>query len=127
MTQGICPNPPLAYDQECLDNLCAAIDEQQAISIFPCSLGYMTGPESIMGIVIHDFAMSLAGLAFIQLKSPGHPTSLSNFSTISNVQTLQPNYGSPEMCFYSSYLLRVVQIPKHTLCDLRQLRRWNCG
>jgi trimethylamine--corrinoid protein Co-methyltransferase len=74
MIQGICPNPPLAYDRECLDNLCAAIDEQQAISIFPCALGFMTGPESIMGTVIHDFAMSLAGLAFIQLKSPGHPT-----------------------------------------------------
>ena len=37
MTQGICPNPPLAYDRECLDNLCAAMDEQQAISLFPCS------------------------------------------------------------------------------------------
>ena len=96
MTQGICPNPPLAYDRECLDNLTAAIDEQQAISIFPCSLGFMTGPESIMGIVIHDFAMSLAGLVFIQLKSPGHPTSLCNFSTISNIRTLQPNYGSVE-------------------------------
>ncbi|MGB9793371.1 MAG: trimethylamine methyltransferase family protein, partial [Caldanaerobacter sp.] len=99
MTIGICPNPPLAYDQECLDNLCAAIDEQQAISIFPCSLGFITAPESIMGIVVHDFAMSLAGLAFVQLKSPGHPTSLCNFSTIINIQTLQPNYGSCECVF----------------------------
>ena len=99
MTQGICPNPPLAYDRECLDNLCAAIDEQQAVSLFPCSLGFMTGPESIIGTVVHDFAMSLAGLAFVQLKSPGHPTSLCNFSTISDIQTLQPNYGSPECVF----------------------------
>jgi len=99
MTQGICPNPPLTYDQECLDNLCAAMEERQAVSIFPCSLGFMTGPESIMGIVIHDFAMSLAGLVFVQLKSPGYPTSLSNFSTISNIRTLQPNYGSSECVF----------------------------
>jgi trimethylamine---corrinoid protein Co-methyltransferase len=119
MTQGICPNPPLAYDQECLDNLCAAIDEQQAISIFPCSLGYMTGPESIMGIVIHDFAMSLAGLAFIQLKSPGHPTSLSNFSTISNVQTLQPNYGSPECVF--------IQVIFYELCKFLSIPCVICG
>lgn len=99
MTQGICPNPPLAYDQESLDNLNAAIDEQQAISLFPCTLTFMTGPESIMGIVIHDFAMALAGLAYIQLKSPGHPTSLCEFSTMSDISTLQPAYGTSESVF----------------------------
>jgi len=99
MTQGICPNPPLAYDRECLDNLCAAVDEQQSISLIPCSIGFMTAPESIMGVVVHDFAMSLAGLVFIQLKSPGHPTSFCEFSTISNIRTLQPNYGSPESVY----------------------------
>lgn len=119
MTQGICPNPPLAYDQECLDNLCAAIDEKQAISIFPCSLGFMTGPESIMEIVIHDFAMSLAGLAFIQLKSPGHPTSLCEFSTISNIQTLQPNYGSAEGVF--------IQVIYYELCKYLSIPCVICG
>ena len=119
MTQGICPNPPLEYDQECLDNLCAVIDEKQAISIFPCSLGYMTAPESIMGAVIHDFAMSLAGLAFIQLKSPGHPTSLSNFSTISNIQTMQPNYGSPECVF--------IQVIFYELCKFLSIPAAICG
>lgn len=119
LTQGICPNPPLAYDQECLENLCAAIDEQQAISIFPCSLGFMTGPESIMGTVIHDFAMSLAGLAFIQLKSPGHPTSLCEFSTISNIQTLQPNYGSTEGVF--------IQVIFYELCKFLSIPCVICG
>lgn len=99
MTQGICPNPPLSYDQESLDNLRAAIDEEQAISLFPCSLSFMTGPESIMGLVIHDFALSLAGLAYIQLKSPGHPTSLCEFSTMSDIKTLQPAFGSSEAIF----------------------------
>jgi len=113
MTQSICPNPPLAYDRECLDNLCAAIDEQQAISIVPCSLGYMTGPESIMGLVIHDFAMSLAGLVLIQLKSPGHPTSFSGSSTIANIQTLQPNYGSAEAVF--------IQVIFYELCKTLKL------
>ncbi len=119
MTQGICPNPPLAYDRECLDNLCAAIDEQQAISIFPCALGFMTGPESIMGTVIHDFAMSLAGLAFVQLKSPGHPVSLCDFSTISNIRTLQPNYGSAECVF--------IQVIFYELCKFLSVPCVICG
>jgi trimethylamine---corrinoid protein Co-methyltransferase len=119
LTQAICPNPPLAYDRESLANLCAAIDEKQAISIVPCSLGYMTGPESIMGLVIHDFALSLAGLTFIQLKSPGHPTSFCNSSTISNIQTLQPNYGSAEAVF--------IQVIYYELCKTLNLPCSICG
>lgn len=119
MTQGICPNPPLAYDRECLDNLRAAIDEKQAISIFPCSVGFMTAPESIMGIVIHDFAMALAGLVFIQLQSPGHPVSLCEFSTISDIQTLQPNYGSNESAF--------IQIIFYELCKSQDIPCALCG
>jgi len=119
MTQGICPNPPLAYDRECLDNLCAAIDEQQAVALFPCSLGFMTGPETLMGAAIHDFAMSLAGLAFIQLKSPGHPTSLCNFTTISDIQTLQPNYGSAESVF--------IQVIFYEMCQFLSLPCVVCG
>lgn len=114
MTQGVCPNPPLTYDLECLENLCAALDEKQAVTIIPCTLGFMTGPESIMGIAIHDFALSLAGLAFIGLKSPGHPASLFNCSTISNIQTMQPNYGSPEAVFIQVIfyeLSQFLQIP----------------
>jgi len=113
MSQGICPNPPLAYDRECLDNLRAAIDEQQTVSIIPCTLGFMTGPESIMGIVIHDFAMILAGLVFVQLKNPGQPISFCNCSTISNIQTLQPNYGSAECVF--------IQVIFYELCKLQSL------
>ncbi len=99
MTQGICPDSPLAYDRECLDNLCAAIDEKQSISLSPCSVGFMTAPETIMGVVIHDFALALAGLVLIQLKSPGHETSFSEFSTIGQIRTLQPNYGSVESVY----------------------------
>lgn len=99
MSQSICPSPPLCYDRECLDNLRAAIDEGQAISISACSLGFLTAPESIPGVVTHDFALALAGLALIQFNSPGHPTSFSESSSISNLRTLQPNYGSPESVF----------------------------
>jgi trimethylamine---corrinoid protein Co-methyltransferase len=99
MTQGICPNSPLTYDKECLDNLCAAVDEKQPISLSPCSVGFMTAPETIMNVVIHDFALALAGLVLIQLKSPGHETSFSEFSTIGQIRTLQPNYGSVESVY----------------------------
>lgn len=96
MGQGICPMAPLSYDEDSLINLTVLVEEGQDINIFPCTLSFMTGPESLMGIVIHDIALSLAGAAYVQLLKPGTPVGFSNFSTMTDMRTMQPVYGSPE-------------------------------
>ena len=96
MGQGICPNAPLSYDEESLINLTVLVEEEQDITIFPCTLSFMTGPESLLGIVVHDIAICLAGVVYIQLLKPGTAVSFSNFSTTSDMRTMQPVYGSPE-------------------------------
>ncbi len=96
MGQGICPMAPLSYDEDSLINLTVLAEEEQNITIFPCTLSFMTGPESLMGIVIHDVALSLAGAVYIQLLKPGTNVSFSNFSTMTDMRTMQPVYGSPE-------------------------------
>jgi trimethylamine--corrinoid protein Co-methyltransferase len=96
MGQGICPLAPLSYDEESLINLTVLVEEAQDITIFPCTLSFMTGPESLLGIVVHDTAICLAGMVFIQLLKPGTAVSFSNFSTMSDMRTMQPVYGSPE-------------------------------
>jgi len=96
MGQGICPNPPLAYDEESLINLTVLVEEEQDITISPCTLSYMTGPESLMGIVIHDIAVGLAGAVYVQLLRPGTAVAFSCFSTMTDMRTMQPVYASPE-------------------------------
>ena len=96
MGQGISPNAPLSYDEESLINLTVLVEEEQDITIFPCTLSFMTGPESLLGIVVHDIAICLAGMVFIQLLKPGTGVSFSNFSTMSDMRTMQPVYASPE-------------------------------
>jgi len=96
MGQGICPNAPLSYDEESLMNLKALVEEEQDITLFPCTLSFMTGPESLLGIVVHDIAICLAGVAYIQLLKPGTGVSFSNFSIMTDMRTMQPVYGSPE-------------------------------
>jgi trimethylamine--corrinoid protein Co-methyltransferase len=56
----------------------------------------MTGPESLLGIVVHDIAICLAGMVYIQLLKPGTSVSLTSSSTMSDMRTMQPAYGSPE-------------------------------
>ena len=96
MGQGICPNPPLSYDEESLINLTVLVEEEQYITISPCTLSYMSGPESLMGIVVHDIAVCLAGAVYVQLIKPGTPVAFSCFSTMTDMRTMQPVYASPE-------------------------------
>lgn len=96
MGQGIAPMAPLSYDEESLINLLVLIEEKQDINLFPCTMTFTNGPESLMGIVIHDIAICLAGLAYIQLLKPGTRASISNFSTMTDMKTMQPVFGSPE-------------------------------
>jgi len=99
MGQGICPNAPLAYDKESLINLTVLVEEEQDVTLSPCTLSFMTGPESLMGVVIHDFAICLAGVVYVQLLKPGTPVAFSNFSTMTDMKTMQPAYASPEYLY----------------------------
>jgi len=96
MGQGICPMPPLSYDEEALINLMVLVEENQHITITPCTLSFMTGPESLMGVVIHDIALSLAGAVYVQLLKPGTRVAFSESSTMTDMKTMQPVYASPE-------------------------------
>jgi trimethylamine--corrinoid protein Co-methyltransferase len=96
MGQGISPKAPLSFDEESLINLKVLVEEEQDITLFPCTLSFMTGPESLLGIVVHDIAICLAGVVYIQLLKPGTGVSFSNFSIMTDMRTGQPVYGSPE-------------------------------
>jgi len=99
MGQGICPMAPLSYDEESLINLKVLVEEEQDVTFFPCTLSFMTGPESLMGIVVHDMAICLAGIVYVQLLKPGTPVALSCFSTMTDMKTMQPVYASPEYLY----------------------------
>jgi len=96
MGQGICPMAPLSYDEESLINLIVLVEEGQDITIIPCTLSFMTGPESLLGIVVHDMAICLAGVVYVQLLNPGTRVAFSCSSTMTDMRSLQPVYGSPE-------------------------------
>jgi|GEM_PF-850936 len=94
--QSVCPMSPLAYDEECLGNLDALLDEGQSVTFCPCTISSLTGPETLAGVVAHDLALCLAGIVYVQTVKPGTAVTLCNFSTIADVRSLMPAYGGPE-------------------------------
>lgn len=102
MGQGLCPMSPLAYDYECLENLDATIDEKQNIVICPCTLTNLTGPPSLLGLAIHDLALSFAGIVYAQLLSPGIDVSLSPCSASTDMRSVQPAYGTTETVYIAT-------------------------
>jgi len=119
MSQGICPMAPLAYDEEALINLKVMVEENQDISIFSCTLSFMTGPESLMGVVIHDFALCLAGAVYVQLLKPGTNMGFSNFSTPTDMRTMQPVSACPEYLY--------IQIMFYEVCLYFKMNGMLCG
>ncbi len=101
MNQCVCPMSPLAYDDECILNIKAAVVNGQSVTICPCSIGYLTGPVTIFGLNVHDMAIALAGTVYIQLLRPGTEVYYSVCSTQSDLRTMQPTYGSVEEIFVS--------------------------
>ena len=118
-TQYVCPMSPLKYDIECLANINAIVEEGQAIGYSPCSLPVMTSPGSIMGTAIHDFAISLAGIIYVQLIAPGYFVSLSNATGMTDMKALQPAYGSPESMIMQSMF--------YELCLYKNIASGFCG
>ena len=102
MGQGICPMSPLRYDIECLENLTAAVDEGQNIGLYPCSLTGMTGPSALIDQVLHDVALSLAGIVYITLKNPEIGISLAPSSGATDMRCMQATYGTPEAAYLSA-------------------------
>jgi trimethylamine--corrinoid protein Co-methyltransferase len=119
MGQGICPMSPLSYDEESLLNLIALVEEEQNITLFPCTLSFMTGPESLLGIVVHDIAICLAGVVYVQLLKAGVNITFSSFSTMTDLRSLQPAYGSPEFVH--------VQVMFYEVCMYLGLNCLLCG
>jgi trimethylamine---corrinoid protein Co-methyltransferase len=119
MGQGICPMSPLSYDEESLINLTVLVEERQNVSILPCTLSFMTGPESLIGIVIHDFALCLAGVTYVQLLKPGTSISFNSNSTMTDLRTMQPVYASPEFLN--------IQIMFYEVCLYFELNCVICG
>lgn len=88
---------PLGYSSETLAALLVYARHRQPILLSACSMAGSTGPITLAGVLVHQNAELLAGIALAQLVSPGTPVVYGSTSTNLDLRRGVLALGSPEL------------------------------
>jgi trimethylamine--corrinoid protein Co-methyltransferase len=105
---------PRRLDDRMLGALKVYAKARQAMIITPFILSGAMAPVSVAGTVAQLNAEALAGIALVQMISPGAPVIYGAFQTNVDLQSGSPVFGSPESqlaLFASAQLARLHKLP----------------
>lgn len=88
---------PLSYSSEMLESLLVYAHHRQPITLAALSMAGSSGPITLAGVLVHQNAELLAGIALAQLVSPGTPIVYGSTSTNLDMKTGGLAIGSPEL------------------------------
>ena len=88
---------PLGYSKEMLEALLVYARHQQPINLAALSMAGSTGPITLAGVLAHQTAELLAGIALTQLVNPGTPVIFGSTSTNLDMKTGSLAIGGPEL------------------------------
>jgi trimethylamine--corrinoid protein Co-methyltransferase len=89
-------NSPRRYDGRMLEALIVYARARQALVITPFISAGVTGPVTIAGSIAQQHAEVLAGIALVQMISPGAPVVYGSFLTTGDMRTGGPVFTAPE-------------------------------
>ncbi|WPK69204.1 Glycine betaine methyltransferase [Eubacterium callanderi] len=110
----ICPLAPLVLNYECIENIFGLAQSNQAVQISILGMTNLSTPPTIMGTVVHDNVVTLAGIILCQLIKPGMPVVRCSLTGPVDLRTITLCVGSPEhflVCMASMALGRYYGIP----------------
>ena len=88
---------PLSYSSEMLEALLVYAAHRQPLVLAALSMAGSTGPITLAGVLVHQNAELLAGIALTQLISPGTPVVYGSTSTNLDMRTGGLDIGGPEL------------------------------
>lgn len=88
---------PLAYSAEMLEALMVYACRGQPLVFAALSMAGSTGPVTLAGVLVHQTAELLAGIALVQLINPGTPVLFGSTSTNLDMKTGGLAVGGPEL------------------------------
>jgi trimethylamine--corrinoid protein Co-methyltransferase len=95
-TASICPSSPLIYDVGLTDDAINYAKHGVPILIEPMDNTGATSPNTLAGSLVQTNATVLAGIALVQLVSPGNPIVYGSIPVSLELRTGIPSSGCPE-------------------------------
>ncbi len=96
VTSLINANSPMTFDDTMLGAAKVYARNNQACIITPFILAGAMSPVTVAGTAAQSLAEAMAGMAFVQLVSPGAPVVMGSFASSISMQSGAPTFGTPE-------------------------------
>ena len=87
---------PLRYDERMIGGMLTYARARQVLIMTPFVLAGAMSPITMAAAIAQQNAEALAGIAFVQLVSPGSPVMYGGFATNLDMKTGGPAFGTPE-------------------------------
>ncbi len=89
-------NSPLQYDIPMLNGMMEMARYHQPVIVTPFTLAGAMAPVTVAGALVQQHAEAIAGIAFMQMVSPGAPCVYGGFTSNVDMKTGSPAFGTPE-------------------------------
>jgi trimethylamine--corrinoid protein Co-methyltransferase len=96
ITSLINANSPMTFDATMLGAAAVYARANQACIVTPFILAGAMSPVTVAGTAAQTLAEAMAGMAYLQLVSPGAPVILGSFASSISMQSGAPTFGTPE-------------------------------
>jgi trimethylamine---corrinoid protein Co-methyltransferase len=96
ITTVVNANSPLQYDRPMLWGMIEMARAGQPVIVTPFTLAGAMAPVTVAGALAQQNAEALAGIAFIQMVSPGAPVMYGGFTSNVDMRSGAPAFGTPE-------------------------------
>lgn len=93
---GVNVDSPLRFSETTVEHLFAFAEAGQPISVTPFAMPGVMSPASLGGALAQQNAEALAGIVLVQLIRPGAPVVYGSFSTVADMRTTAPVFGTAE-------------------------------
>jgi trimethylamine--corrinoid protein Co-methyltransferase len=93
---------PLRFATETTETLTAAVRAGVPVSLVSAPQSGATSPASLVGTLVQVIAEELAGLTYVQLLRPGHPTLMGGMPLVSDLRTGNMIGGAAELALMNA-------------------------
>lgn len=114
---------PLRFAAETIETVTAAVRAGLPIALVSAPLSGATAPASLIGTLVQSIAEELAGITYVQLLRPGHPTLMGSMPLVTDLRTGAMIGGCAELALMNAAAAQMSHfygLPLYNSCGITE-------